>query len=251
MSRLDGGDLTRMALRASALQATWNYERQQGLGWAWALEPALGKLYPAEPEYRERLAEHTAYFNTQPTLASIALGAVARLEERRATGEPLDGAAIARIKGVLGASLAAFGDRLFWFSLRPFAALLAVMLVAAGMNPLGASLVLVVVYNLAHQGIRLLGTHWGYRRGPEVLDPALRARLQAAIRMLGIAGTALIGMLIAVLLLPDGRPRPFAFQMLFAGGLGFGLLVARRSRPSPTEWALAIGALALVAAWAR
>jgi PTS system mannose-specific IID component len=240
-----------MALRASALQATWNYERQQGLGWAWALEPALGKLYPGTSEYHERLAEHTAYFNTQPTLASIALGAVARLEERRADGEPLESAAIARIKGVLGASLAAFGDRLFWFTLRPFAACVGVLLVAAGVGPLAASLGMLGIYNLAHYGIRMSGTRWGYERGPEVLDAALRSRLQRAIRTLGIAGTAVIGILIAVLLLPGGQPRPFAFQALFAAGLGFGLLVARRARPSPTEWALVSGAVALIAAWTR
>jgi len=104
--RLRKGDLWRIALRASLLQATWNFERQQGIGWAWALEPALERLYP-DPKVRcERLAEHTAYFNTQPTLASLALGAVAALEERRAAGEGLDADAIARVKSVLGSSLA-------------------------------------------------------------------------------------------------------------------------------------------------
>jgi mannose/fructose/N-acetylgalactosamine-specific phosphotransferase system component IID len=64
-----------MAARLTLLQATWNYERQQGLGWAWSLEPALERIYPDPAVRRERLAQHTAYFNTQPTLASVALGA--------------------------------------------------------------------------------------------------------------------------------------------------------------------------------
>ena len=42
--RLRNGDLGLMALRASLLQSTWNYERQQGIGWAWALEPALARV---------------------------------------------------------------------------------------------------------------------------------------------------------------------------------------------------------------
>src|SRR6266536_527700 len=87
MSGLSRRDLWGMAVRTSLLQATFNYERQQGIGWAWALKPALDRYYPDAALRRQRLAEHTAYFNTQPTLASLALGAVARLEERRAGGE--------------------------------------------------------------------------------------------------------------------------------------------------------------------
>ena len=75
MTRLGDGDLLRMAARASLLQATWNYERQQGIGWAHALDPALRRLIPDAVAHRERLAAHTAYFNTQPTFASLALGA--------------------------------------------------------------------------------------------------------------------------------------------------------------------------------
>src|SRR5262249_1821258 len=43
--RIDRGTLLRVGLRANLLQAAWNFERQQGLGWAFALEPALRRLY--------------------------------------------------------------------------------------------------------------------------------------------------------------------------------------------------------------
>lgn len=241
----------RMALRASALQATWNYERQQGLGWAWALEPALERIYPDPAIRRERLADHTAYFNTQPTLASVALGAVARLEERRAEGEPIDAGAIGRVKGVLGASLAAFGDRLFWFSLRPFAACLGVLVVVLGGSPVAGAAVMIATYNLVHQGVRLLGLRWGYDRGPEALDAALRGRLQGTIRLLAAAGTLLVGVLAAAMLVAQGEPRPLREQLLFAGGLALGLAAARRARPSPTEWGLALAAGAVAWAWLR
>src|SRR5947207_8450280 len=138
MTRLTGDDLQRVAWRTPLLQATWNYERQQGLGWAYCLEPVLERLYPEPAERYRRLADHTAYFNTQPTLASLALGAVARLEEQRATaheqGLPaaVDDDGIARIKAVLGSALAALGDQLFWFTLRPFAACLGVLLALNG-----------------------------------------------------------------------------------------------------------------------
>src|SRR5213593_3718868 len=154
MPRLRGGDSLLVALRASLLQATWNYERQQGLGWAFAIKPVLDRLYPDRAEKSDRLAEHTAYFNTQPSLASLALGAVAALEERRAAGEAPDAAGMSRVKNVMGSALAAVGDRLFWSTLRPFAACLGLLL-AVGGSRLGA-VVMWLTYNAVHQGVRVL-----------------------------------------------------------------------------------------------
>ncbi len=248
MGRLTPRDLRKVALRTFLFQATWNYERQQGLGWAWALEPVLCRLHPDAAPRRERLAEHTAYFNTQPTLASLALGAVARLEEERAEGGDAGGD-IARIKAVLGSSLAAVGDRLFWFTLRPFAACVGLCLAWLG-SP-WAALALWLCYNAVHMTVRMLGVGWGYRRGPEVLGSVLRGRLQGLTRGLAVAGTLLVGVTVAVALVPGGIPRPFGEQVLLASGLAFGLIASQRARPSPTEWALVAGVASLVYTWMR
>lgn len=246
---LRGRDLWAMAARASLLQATWNYERQQGLGWAWALEPALRRIYP-DPEVRaQRLAEHTAYFNTQPTLASLALGAVASLEERRAGGEGLDADAIARIKGVLGSSLAALGDRLFWFTLRPFAACLGVWLALEGRW--AGALAMWLCYNLLHLGVRWAGVRWGYRVGPAVLSRGMRTRFERLTRWLAALGACLIGGILAWLVAPSESGPTMLFEAALGAGLGLGLLGALRPRPTPTEWALGLGVLCLVAAWFR
>jgi PTS system mannose-specific IID component len=247
--RLNTGVFWQMALRASLLQATWNYERQQGLGWAWALEPALRRLYPDATERRERLAQHTAYFNTQPTLASLALGAVAALEERRAGGEGLNDEGIRRVKNVLGSSLAATGDRLFWFTLHPFAACLGILLATTG-TWIGAA-AFWVCYNLVHQGIRVLGVGWGYRAGPGVLSARVRNRFNSMIRLLSAGGAMLVGVLAAGFLVPGGQPAPIVFQALLAAGLTLGLIGAQRSRPSPTEWGLGLCGLCLIAVWYR
>lgn len=250
MLRLGRTDRLRMALRAELIQATFNYERQQGLGWAFSLEPALDRVIPDAAARRERLAAHTAYFNTQPTLASLALGAVARLEEERALGAGGDGDDVVRVKAVLGSALAALGDRLYWFTLRPFAACLGVLLAIGGSWTGAAALWL--CYNLFHQAVRVLGVGWGYREGPAVFGEALRKRLDRTTRMLGLLGTALVGMTIAGLLVPGGVPRGLTFQATLAAGLGVGLIVSQRPRPSPTEWALGAGALCVAAAfWTR
>jgi PTS system mannose-specific IID component len=247
--RLRAGERLRMALRLLCLQATWNYERQQGIGWAWAIAPALKRLIPDPAARNARLAEHTAYFNTQPTMASFALGAVAALEERRAAGEAIDAAAVVRVKHALGASLAALGDRLFWFTLRPFAAMLGVLLALCGVP--WAAVALWMCYNLFHLPLRLTGVEDGYRLGPAVLDQALRRRLEQLTLGLAVLGTALMGAVVAVLLVPHGEPQSLANQATLGAGLGLGYLTAQRARPSPTEWSLGLGALCLLTAWLR
>ena len=238
-----------MALRASALQATWNYERQQGLGWAFALQPALERFQSDPRERQARLAEHTAYFNTQPTMASLALGAVAGLEEQRAAGAGPDADAMSRIKSVLGSALAALGDRLFWFTLRPFAACVGLLFAAAGSH--AGAVATLICYNAVHQFLRWRGVEWGYQEGGAVLSGVLRHRLERLIGLLGVGGCAAVGVLLAFLLAPGGNPQPLAFQLLLSVGLGFGFLTALRARPSPTVWAMAIGMLALILGWIR
>ncbi len=231
-----------MALRLQLLQATWNYERQQGVGWAWAMAPALERLVSDPAERAARLADHTAYFNTQPTLASVALGAVARLESDRAADT--DATVIPRMKSLLGSSLAALGDRLFWFTLRPFAACLGILLVL--LDHRWGALALWLGYNAVHQWVRWFGVRWGYAEGPAIASGPLRGRLEGLIGALSRSGALLVGAVMACLMVPNGVPRSATFQLLLAGGLAVGLAGAQRGRPSPTEWALGVVALALL-----
>lgn len=248
-ARLGRGTLLRVALRANLLQAAWNFERQQGVGWVYALQPVIEALYPDPRRRRERLEEHTAYFNTQPTLASLALGAVAKLEEERAAGGGPDVAGMARIKAALGSTLAAIGDRLFWFSLRPFAAVLGVLVALARPGAAWGALALWLCYASVHLGMRFAGVGWGYTRGPALLAGRLRAWLETFVTVLAYAGCIVLGVAVAWSMAPGGVPRPIAVQSALAAGLGLGLMTAQRARPSPTQWALGAGALVLVATW--
>ena len=67
------------------------------------------------------------------------------------------------------------------------------------------------------------------------------------MRLLIILGAALAGVLVAWTLVPGGTPRPVIFQVSLVAGLGIGLVAAQRGRPTPTEWALGIGGLCLLA----
>jgi mannose/fructose/N-acetylgalactosamine-specific phosphotransferase system component IID len=248
MTSLRRSDLTRVAWRSMLLQATFNYERQQGIGWAWALQPAIERLVPPGKERRERLAEHTAYFNTQPTLASLALGAVAGLEEERARGAA-DAGTVARVKSALGAALGALGDRLFWFTLRPLAACLGVVFALSG-SAYGA-VALWAGYNAVHLTLRLAGVGIGHAEGPALLSGTLRGRLESLVRRLSLIGCVVVGVVVAALLAPHGDPASLATEATLVGGLLFGMLAALRSRPSPTQWGLGLGVLCLLAGFAR
>ncbi|HKQ57867.1 MAG TPA: PTS system mannose/fructose/sorbose family transporter subunit IID [Candidatus Eisenbacteria bacterium] len=247
--RVTSRDLARMTARTSLLQATWNYERQQGLGWAYCFAPVLERLYPDAAVRRARLAEHTGYFNTQPTLASVALGAVAHLEEQRAAGVLPEDDGILRVKSMLGSALAAVGDRLFWFTLRPFAALLGVWLALD--RPWLGALALLACYNAGHLTLRVRGVRWGYALGPEVLGAGLRGNLERTMRTLAGLGSGLVGITVAALLVPRGDPQSLPFQATLAAGIALGMITAQRARPSSTQWALGAGALCLAAAWFR
>jgi mannose/fructose/N-acetylgalactosamine-specific phosphotransferase system component IID len=68
-----------------SLQISWNYERMQALGFAWAMEPVLRKVYPDKDEYAEGLQRHLSFFNTSPIIgAPLIVGSAVAMEEARA-----------------------------------------------------------------------------------------------------------------------------------------------------------------------
>jgi PTS system mannose-specific IID component len=126
--------LFRMFLRSFFIQAGWNYERFQNLGFAYCLQPALEKIYPDREKLKAALLRHLQIFNTQPYMASFVLGNVAGIEERAAaSGDPE--AALKVMPGVkqaLASSFASIGDRIFWGRLKPMTAQLCLLVWSAG-----------------------------------------------------------------------------------------------------------------------
>jgi mannose/fructose/N-acetylgalactosamine-specific phosphotransferase system component IID len=205
--RLRGDDLARGTSRSLHLQALLTPERMQGPGFVFALLPALRRLYPEREALAAAMTRHFAYFATHPVLAGFALGAAARLEERRAAGEPVSDEAIDGLKRSLASPLAALGDPLFWLTLRPLAGLVGVlaMLVweppAAG-NPdlrvLACPLLTLLTYNAVALPFRIAGVARGYADAdrPGAMIRSLRlSEWRAALER---AGAAAFGALIAL-----------------------------------------------------
>ena len=59
---------------------TFNYQTQQGASVAYALSPVLRKIYTNDEDYKQALNNHFRYYNTQPWLAAIILGACVAIE---------------------------------------------------------------------------------------------------------------------------------------------------------------------------
>lgn len=96
-------DRMSVAWRSQFLQGSWNYERMQNVGWAYALIPAIKKLYTTKEDRSAALKRHLEFFNTHPYVASPIIGVTLALEEERANGAAIDDAAIQGVKiGMMG-----------------------------------------------------------------------------------------------------------------------------------------------------
>ena len=84
-----------------------------------------------------------------------------------------------------------------------------------------------------------------------MLGEGLRKRVTRAVHALSVLGSAIVGVVVAMLLVPGGEPQTLVFQGALAGGLALGLVTAQRARPSPTQWAFGVGVACLVVGWLR
>jgi PTS system mannose-specific IID component len=146
----------RTLLRLLAVQGTWNYERMLGVGMGYAAEPLLEDLKTVDPvRHGEAVVRSAEFFNCNPNLAGLALGATARAEY-----EDVPGPQIARLRTALCSPLGALGDDLFWAGLVPALVGLTIAAVVLGAG-WRAIVWFLVLYNL----IRLATGVWALRTG--------------------------------------------------------------------------------------
>ena len=177
---------SRAFVRLFAIQGDWNYERMLGIGMGWAAAPLLDDLRTGDP------ARHTAavvrsaeFFNCNPNLAGLALGALARAEQDGVPGEQ-----VRRLRTALCGPLGAIGDRLFWAGVVPALSALAIAAVAVGAGAWAVGLFL-VAYNTLRIGTGWWSLGTGLREGLQVGGAVGRSWLpRAADRVGPVAGFA-------------------------------------------------------------
>ena len=232
--------LRRVFWRCLFLQAAWNRRGMQNLGFAYAIDPALRRLYADPGRRTEALRRHLATFNCHPYTAAAIVGGAIHHEERVAAGEEPTGAPLA-YKQVLQGPLAAVGDGFFWAGLRPFfGALAAVGTLALGWPALVASL---AAYNVLHLWLRWTLFRAGYRAGDEVVLRLASLSLPAWAGRLRNGGVALAGVGLGILaLLATGRLGLAAGAVTLAAGAAGMVALRGRARLLPTAYvAMALG----------
>ena len=180
--------------RSQFLQASWNYERMQNLGWCYAMIPALRKLYPDKDDQIAFLKRHLEFFNTHPYVAAPVWGVELALEEQRANGAPVDDAAIQGVKiGMMG-PLAGVGDPIFWGTLRPVLGAFAASLAITG-NILGPILFF-VLWNIVRMAFLWYTMEFGYQQGAAIVKDLGGGLLQRITTGASILGMFIMGVLI-------------------------------------------------------
>ena len=175
----------RAILRLFAIQGTWNYERMLGVGMGYAAEPLLDDLKAVDPvRHGEAVVRSAEFFNCNPNLAGLALGATARAEY-----EAIPGSQIVRLRTALCSPLGALGDELFWAGLVP--ALIGLALVGV---VLGAGWWAIGGFLLVYNAIRLWTAYWALRTGIESgMRVGAAIPLVAAWYLSGFPWSAVVG----------------------------------------------------------
>jgi PTS system mannose-specific IID component len=189
----------RLFARSLLLQAGFGDRRRQGLGFAWAIDPALRAAYAGDAAgLSAARLRHLASFNVQPHAVGLPLGAAAALEARAAAGEPALAERAVALKGMLGAALSGAADALFWGSLRPLSAALAIVVALSGWrrgwaHPLAAGAAAgLAAFNVPALAARALGVERGLADGERAAAFAASLPAQEWIRRARSAAVVLI-----------------------------------------------------------
>jgi PTS system mannose-specific IID component len=222
--------LFRVFWRSLFLQASRNPQGMQNLGLAYALFPALQRLYPEPERQNEAVRRHLVFFNTHPYVAAAIVGGIVHHELKIARGEEAP-ERVTEFKAALMGPLAALGDGFFWMSLRPAAGALCAALVPVLQE--WAAVLFLVLYNIVHLSLRGRLYWVGLRFGNRLVEEVARAKLPVRGARLRAIAAASAGGVVAYLALVLGRHQGgYGWPLLSAGCLALGalsyLLVVRR-----------------------
>lgn len=192
--QLSQADRKKVWWRSQFLQGSWNYERMQNGGWAYAMIPAIKKLYTTKEDRAAALKRHLEFFNTHPYLAAPVLGVTLALEEERANGAPVDDVAIQGVKVGMMGPLAGVGDPVFWFTVRPMLGALGASLAMSGsiMGPL----LFFFAWNIIRIAFLWYTQEFGYQAGSKITDDLSGGLLQKVTKGASILGMFVLGSLV-------------------------------------------------------
>lgn len=173
------------------LQWGWNYEKMQGLGYAWVMMPALKRIYKDDPQgMKTALAMQLGYFNTAQAMSHLIVGADMALEEELGAESE---SVVASLKTGLMGPFAGVGDTLFIAIYRAVVFSIASYIALEG-NVIG--LIIPIIACLATILLRYKFTMIGYQQGRKIAT-GFADQIAPITEAAAILGLTVVGGLIA------------------------------------------------------
>lgn len=175
----------------------YNYVKMMGSGVAHVMRIPISKLYSTKEEQGSEIEKHLEFFNTEPHVGSVIIGAVIAMEEERANEKKITPEDIMKIKSSLMGPLAGIGDSLIQGAIVPIFLSIGIGLALQG-NSLGPILFAVICSG----GFLLLSRFSffsGYKLGKEsILKLMSTGVFQQIMAGAGIVGCTVMGALAAL-----------------------------------------------------
>lgn len=165
--KINKKDLQKLFWRAIPMEHSWNYERMDNVGFAWALMPILKKLYPNKEDYEKALQRHLTLYNVTPYIDTFPMAIAAAMEETNSKDPNFNTGSIQDVKTALMGPLSGIGDAFFWGTLRILATGIGTALALKG-SILGPILFF-LVFNIPAMLARYYGAFLGYGLGTNVI----------------------------------------------------------------------------------
>ena len=172
------------------LQLGHNYERMQGMGYFYAILPALKKFYGDDPEALDRACRaHIQFYNTTPQMSEIIIGMNLAIEEEEGIAA-LETAT--SLKTALMGPFAGVGDVIFGVIAGTIFGAIAGNMAIAG-SPVGMGIW--VAWNIAVLFMRTKLFDLGYAQGAKLIT-TMKDQLNAITNGASILGLIVVGALI-------------------------------------------------------
>jgi len=155
--------------RTFSMGASWEFSKQLGTGYSYAMVPLLEEIFKNKPEkLKESLKRNTEFFNVSNFCSSTIMGISTSMEEEYAQNDDFDPPTISNIKASLMGPLSAIGDSLVMGTWRIICTSIAAAFALKG-NVVGP-LLFILAYNIPCTLVRWYGLKYGYTLGVGFLD---------------------------------------------------------------------------------
>ena len=185
-------------LRTFFLQALWNFERLQNIGFLYILYPVFKSLYKDKEQRKQALLRHIGFFNTNPYMINIIVAMVINSENNIACGKEQNIKKPEMIKSVMAGPVAAIGDSFFWGTWRPFVSFVSILMIILSMNMFSVSLfwiapiIFIVLYNVVHLSFRYWSLVISFRLNEKMIKLISKLEIKFICDIFRIIGLIII-----------------------------------------------------------